>query len=61
MKASPSFHHLVCLPVANRRVVNEAGYPMLGSALVQDPKFRDRVAAETRALLSTIPTSEEER
>ncbi len=27
----------------------------LGSALVQDPKFQDRVVAETRALLSTIP------
>jgi hypothetical protein len=28
---------------------------MLGSALVRDPKFTDRVVAETRALLSTIP------
>jgi len=28
---------------------------MLGSALVRDPKFQDRVVAETRALLSTIP------
>jgi hypothetical protein len=26
---------------------------MLGSALVRDPKFQDRVVAETRALLST--------
>ena len=29
--------------------------PMLGSTLVRDPKFTDRVVAETRALLSTIP------
>jgi hypothetical protein len=35
---------------------DEAGDPMLGSALVQDPKFQDRVVAETRALLSTVPT-----
>jgi hypothetical protein len=28
---------------------------MLGSALVRDPKFQDRVVAETRALLSTPP------
>ena len=32
---------------------------MLGSALVRDPKFQDRVVAETRALLSTIPGSTE--
>jgi hypothetical protein len=30
------------------------GHPMLGSALVRDPEFRDRVVAETRALLSVI-------
>jgi len=35
---------------------DEGGQPMLGSALVRDPKFQDRVVAETRALLSTIPT-----
>ena len=35
---------------------DEGGHPMLGSALVRDPKFQDRVVAETRALLSTIPT-----
>jgi NAD(P)-dependent dehydrogenase (short-subunit alcohol dehydrogenase family) len=35
---------------------DEAGHPMLGSALVQDLKFQDRVVAETRALLSTNPT-----
>ena len=34
---------------------DEHGRPMLGSALVRDPKFQDRVVAETRALLSTIP------
>ncbi len=33
---------------------DEKGDPMLGSTLVRDPKFQDRVAAETRALLSTI-------
>jgi hypothetical protein len=31
---------------------DENGNPMLGSALVRDPKFQDRVVAETRALLS---------
>jgi len=35
---------------------NERGGPMLGSALARDPKFQDRVVAEARALLSTIPT-----
>ena len=34
---------------------DEKGQPMLGSAQVRDPKFQDRVVAETRALLSTIP------
>ena len=34
---------------------DESGHPMLGSALVRDPKFQDRVVAETRALLSTVP------
>ncbi|MFZ0678028.1 SDR family NAD(P)-dependent oxidoreductase [Candidatus Binatus sp.] len=34
---------------------DEGGQPMLGSALVRDPKFQDRVVAETRALLSTVP------
>jgi NAD(P)-dependent dehydrogenase (short-subunit alcohol dehydrogenase family) len=31
---------------------NERGKPMLGSTLVRDPEFQDRVVAETRALLS---------
>ena len=35
---------------------DEGGHPMLGSALVRDPKFTDRVVAETRALLATAPT-----
>jgi len=30
---------------------DEDGHPMLGSALVRDPKFAERVVAETRALL----------
>src|ERR1700721_2042171 len=34
---------------------DEKGHPMLGSALVCDPKFQDHVVAETRALLATIP------
>ena len=34
---------------------DERGHPMLGSALVRNPEFQDRVVAETRALLSTIP------
>ena len=33
---------------------DEKGQPMLGSALVQDPKFQDRVVAETRALLAKV-------
>jgi hypothetical protein len=33
---------------------DEGGHPMLGSALVRDPKFQDRVVAETRALLSRV-------
>ncbi len=35
---------------------DDGGRPMLGSALVRDPQFQDRVVAETRALLSTTPT-----
>ena len=34
---------------------DERGHPMLGSALVRDPKFQDLIVAETRGLLSTIP------
>ena len=33
---------------------DEGGQPMAGSALVRDPKFQDRVVAETRALLSMV-------
>jgi NAD(P)-dependent dehydrogenase (short-subunit alcohol dehydrogenase family) len=33
---------------------DEGGHPMQGSALVRDPKFQDRVVAETRALLAMI-------
>ena len=35
---------------------DEGGHPMLGSTLVRDPKFQDRVVAETRALLATTST-----
>jgi len=34
---------------------DENGEPMVGSALVRDPAFQDRVVAETRALLATVP------
>jgi NAD(P)-dependent dehydrogenase (short-subunit alcohol dehydrogenase family) len=34
---------------------DEGGRPMQGSTLVREWKFQDRVVAETRALLSTIP------
>jgi NAD(P)-dependent dehydrogenase (short-subunit alcohol dehydrogenase family) len=33
---------------------DERGKPMLGSTLVRDPEFQDRVVAETRALLATV-------
>ncbi len=33
---------------------DEGGHPMLGSALVRDPTFQDRVVAETRALLTAV-------
>ncbi|SAL57121.1 short-chain dehydrogenase [Caballeronia udeis] len=33
---------------------DERGHPMISSTLVQDPKFQDRVVAETRALLASI-------
>jgi NAD(P)-dependent dehydrogenase (short-subunit alcohol dehydrogenase family) len=33
---------------------DEGGHPMLGSALVRDPKFQNRVVAETRVLLSGL-------
>lgn len=34
---------------------DESGRPMQGSTLVRDQKFQDRVVAETRALLATVP------
>lgn len=34
---------------------DERGCPMQSSTLVRDPKFQDRVVAETRALLAAIP------
>lgn len=34
---------------------DEGGHPMVGSSFVRDPKLADRVVAETRALLSTVP------
>ncbi|HKB89759.1 MAG TPA: hypothetical protein VKC60_04485 [Opitutaceae bacterium] len=38
---------------------DEGGHPVLGSALVRDPKFAERVVAETRAFLSTTPMYKE--
>jgi NAD(P)-dependent dehydrogenase (short-subunit alcohol dehydrogenase family) len=35
---------------------DDGGQPMLGSELVRDPQFQDRVVAETRDLLATIST-----
>ncbi|HEY3337634.1 MAG TPA: SDR family NAD(P)-dependent oxidoreductase [Propionicimonas sp.] len=40
---------------------DEDGNPMRGSAQVHDPAFQDRVVAETRALLSTVPASNSAR
>ncbi len=34
---------------------DENGKPMVGSAQVREPAFSDRVVAETRALLATVP------
>jgi NAD(P)-dependent dehydrogenase (short-subunit alcohol dehydrogenase family) len=34
---------------------DEKGRPMLGSELARDPKFQERVVAETRAFLARIP------
>jgi len=43
---------------------DQDGQPMVGSALVREPRFQDRVVAETRAFLSPttlVPTRTEER
>lgn len=42
-------------PGATGVYYDERGKPMLGSARVRDPEFQDRVTAETRALLATVP------
>jgi hypothetical protein len=34
---------------------DEGGHPMLASEQVRDPKFQDRIVAETRAFLSASP------
>jgi NAD(P)-dependent dehydrogenase (short-subunit alcohol dehydrogenase family) len=36
---------------------DERGHPMLGSVLVRDPAFQDRVVTETREFLSTVPNN----
>jgi hypothetical protein len=33
---------------------DQGGHPMLGSTLVGDPRFHDRIVAETRALLANV-------
>jgi NAD(P)-dependent dehydrogenase (short-subunit alcohol dehydrogenase family) len=42
-------------PGATGVYYDERGKPMPGSALARDPHFQDRVVAETRALLATVP------
>jgi hypothetical protein len=46
----------VLIDASDRTGVNydEGGHPMLGSMLARDPKFTERVVAETRALLSSV-------
>jgi hypothetical protein len=46
----------ILIDTSNRTGVyyDEGGHPKQGSALVRDPKFQDRVVAETRALLATV-------
>jgi hypothetical protein len=39
---------------------DEGGHPMLGSPLVRDPKFQDRVVAETRTLLANVTAAVEQ-
>ncbi len=39
---------------------DHSGVPMLGSELVRDPEFQDRVVTETRALLSTVPAPKDQ-
>lgn len=36
---------------------NESGHPMKGSELVCEPQFQERVVAETRAILETVPSA----
>jgi hypothetical protein len=33
---------------------DEGGHPMLGSALVRNPQFQDRIVSKTRALLASF-------
>ena len=42
-------------PAPTGSYFDERGRPMRGSAEVHDPAFQDRVVAETRALLATLP------
>ena len=47
---------LIAQPGQTGAYVDERGRPKLGSELVRNPKFQDRVVAETRALLATVGT-----
>jgi NAD(P)-dependent dehydrogenase (short-subunit alcohol dehydrogenase family) len=69
MAILPPFSHYSSTPEKSAKVItkiltdasgstgvyfDEKGQPMLGSEQVRDPKFQDRVVAETRTLLATI-------
>ena len=47
-KPNPTWEVVDCL---------KGGRQMQGSTLVRDPKFQDRVVAETRALLAAVPAA----
>ena len=46
---------------ATAAIAKEDGGPMAASAQVRGPTFGDRVVAETRALLVTVPADAESR
>ncbi|SEM76806.1 Short-chain dehydrogenase [Chitinophaga rupis] len=69
MAIIPPFSHYSSTPEKSAKVIakilmdetgqtgiyfDEKGYPMIGSELSRDPKFQDRVVAETRALLQKV-------
>ena len=69
MAIIPPFSHYTSTPEKSAKVIakvlmdkmgqtgiyfNEKGQPMMGSGLSRDPRFQDRVVAETRALLQKV-------